>query len=86
MAVPQSPLVGLDKEKKSTDPEKHGDIVVEGSIPTLMKDGIRLHPQPTSDPLDPLNWSRWKKGGILAIVMSLSVQSRFLTDDMGCKS
>ena len=33
------------------------------------KNGIRLHPQPTSDPLDPLNWSSFQKHGILSIVM-----------------
>ena len=33
------------------------------------KDGIRLHPQPTADPLDPLNWSSWRKHSILGIVM-----------------
>ena len=28
-----------------------------------------LHPEPTKDPRDPLNWSVWKKNSILAIVM-----------------
>ncbi|KAJ5139870.1 Major facilitator superfamily domain general substrate transporter, partial [Penicillium atrosanguineum] len=36
---------------------------------TVDKNGIRLHPQPTSDPLDPLNWSSLQKHGILSIVM-----------------
>ena len=31
--------------------------------------GIRLHPQPTADSLDPLNWSRLQKHVILSIVM-----------------
>lgn len=35
----------------------------------VTKNGMRLHPQPTSDPLDPLNWSSFKKHLILAIVM-----------------
>ncbi|PGH16212.1 hypothetical protein AJ79_01981 [Helicocarpus griseus UAMH5409] len=35
----------------------------------VTKDGIRLHPQPTSDPLDPLNWSILQKHSILGIVM-----------------
>lgn len=35
----------------------------------VTKDGMRLHPQPTSDPLDPLNWSSFKKHLILSIVM-----------------
>ncbi|CAG8893645.1 unnamed protein product [Penicillium egyptiacum] len=33
------------------------------------KIGIRLHPQPTADFLDPLNWSSLQKHGILSIVM-----------------
>lgn len=52
-----------------TDPGS-GDAV-DATIPALSKDGIKLHPQPTSDPLDPLNWSGVRKHGILAIVMSL---------------
>ena len=35
------------------------------------RDGVRLHPQPTADPLDPLNWSSFRKHTILAIVMYL---------------
>ncbi|KAL2830078.1 major facilitator superfamily domain-containing protein [Aspergillus cavernicola] len=37
--------------------------------PPIEQNGIRVHPQPTSDPLDPLNWSRLQKHTILAIVM-----------------
>lgn len=36
---------------------------------TLEQNGIKIHPQPTSDPLDPLNWSRLEKHTILGIVM-----------------
>lgn len=35
----------------------------------VTRDGIRVHPQPTTDPLDPLNWSFVQKHSILAIVM-----------------
>lgn len=35
----------------------------------VIRNGIRLHPQPTTDPLDPLNWSRTQKNTILAITM-----------------
>ncbi|KIX04437.1 uncharacterized protein Z518_05305 [Rhinocladiella mackenziei CBS 650.93] len=35
----------------------------------ITRDGFRVHPQPTSDPLDPLNWSSFQKHSILAIVM-----------------
>ena len=37
----------------------------------VTRDGFRLHPQPTSDPLDPLNWSSFQKHTILGIVMYL---------------
>ena len=37
----------------------------------VTRDGFRLHPQPTSDPLDPLNWTSFQKHTILAIVMYL---------------
>ena len=36
---------------------------------TITQDGVKLHPQPTADPLDPLNWSPWRKNTILGIVM-----------------
>lgn len=35
----------------------------------ITRDGMRLHPQPTSDPLDPLNWTSTRKHSILAIIM-----------------
>ncbi len=44
------------------------DTVVEGAV---TKDGIKIHPQPTTDPLDPLNWSPWRKNTILSIVMMM---------------
>ncbi|KAL9602475.1 MAG: hypothetical protein Q9219_001767 [cf. Caloplaca sp. 3 TL-2023] len=37
----------------------------------VVRDGLTVHPQPTGDPLDPLNWSVLKKNVILAIVMYL---------------
>lgn len=37
--------------------------------PQVTKDGFKLHPQPTADPLDPLNWSSMRKHTILGIVM-----------------
>jgi hypothetical protein len=44
----------------------HVDTLVESAV---TKDGLKVHPQPTTDPLDPLNWSPWRKNSILAIVM-----------------
>lgn len=43
-----------------------GDAPAESEV---TKDGIKLHPQPTSDPLDPLNWSSLRKHTVLGIVM-----------------
>ncbi|KAJ5342489.1 Major facilitator superfamily domain general substrate transporter [Penicillium brevicompactum] len=41
------------------------------------KNGIKLHPQPTADSLDPLNWSSLQKHAILSIVMlNLSITDR----------
>ncbi|KAL8687747.1 MAG: hypothetical protein Q9218_006171 [Villophora microphyllina] len=45
----------------------------------VSKDGMRLHPQPTADPLDPLNWSGFKKHTILAIVMYLYFMFTYIT-------
>jgi len=36
---------------------------------TPVKRGIELHPKPTADPLDPLNFPRWRKWAALGIVM-----------------
>jgi hypothetical protein len=38
-------------------------------VPAVNRNGNQLHPQPTSDALDPLNWSKFQKHVILAIVM-----------------
>lgn len=59
--------------EKHTTPEinpSHG-TQGQGTVTdtTVEKNGIKLHPQPTSDPLDPLNWSRLQKHTILGIVM-----------------
>jgi hypothetical protein len=50
--------------------EKTGDVENLNQV-RLTKDTILMHPQPTSDPLDPLNWSFLRKHSILAIVMAL---------------
>lgn len=36
---------------------------------SLSQNEIKVHPQLTSDALDPLNWSRLQKNSILGIVM-----------------
>ncbi|KAL9125054.1 MAG: hypothetical protein Q9217_005693 [Psora testacea] len=46
-----------------------GTDVEEANALGVVKNGVRLHPQPTADSLDPLNWSTFKKHTILSIVM-----------------
>lgn len=70
-----------DKKEKILMVEKDGfpsnDVGNEkGNVPhaehhLVSKGGVVLHPQPTADALDPLNWSAYKKHSILAIVMYL---------------
>ncbi|KAF2460315.1 major facilitator superfamily transporter [Lineolata rhizophorae] len=58
-----------------------GEVLHGGAeeLPVVLKDGMRLQPQPTSDPLDPLNWTSWRKNSILAIVMSLYFMFTYVT-------
>ncbi|KAJ9613355.1 hypothetical protein H2200_003297 [Cladophialophora chaetospira] len=62
-----------DHPTQHTLDEKVEDGTVAPAPPTVenvvTRDGFRLHPQPTTDPLDPLNWSSFQKHSILAIVM-----------------
>ncbi|KAF2089930.1 putative MFS transporter [Saccharata proteae CBS 121410] len=82
MAVePQLPL-----EEKKTEDSKINDNEKSHSVdssaveaPVVLKDGMKLHPQPTSDPLDPLNWSSARKNSILAIVMALYFMFTYIT-------
>lgn len=57
---------GLPPSLKSASSKDVGQVDMEAAT---TPDGLKLHPQPTSDPLDPLNWSKLKKHTILAIVM-----------------
>ncbi|KAL4947604.1 major facilitator superfamily domain-containing protein [Aspergillus filifer] len=40
-----------------------------GTSAVIEQNGIAVHPQPTADPLDPLNWSKLQKHTILGIVI-----------------
>ena len=59
--------LSLDRPKEKGSPEEP-DIQASYDH-SVMRDGVKLHPQPTADPLDPLNWSSLKKHTILGIVM-----------------
>lgn len=59
-------------ETGTPDPTKI-DIVTAGNTyqvgsATVLRNGLAIFPIPTSDPLDPLNWSFTRKHSILAIV------------------
>ena len=60
-------------EKSGLPAYEKGDGVLlsDEGLTVVLKDGIRLQPQPTSDPYDPLNWSSFQKNSLLAIVMAL---------------
>ena len=59
-------ILGVNDEKGMMDQGRGGSYDVGVS-----KDGVQSHPQPTTDPLDPLNWTSFRKHTILAIVMYL---------------
>lgn len=65
----------------STTPIDHGTQILYQAA--VNKNGIKLHPQPTSDSLDPLNWSSFQKHTILAIVMFKYVPNYL---DIFCRS
>jgi hypothetical protein len=57
------------RPKEADELEKGQNVVQSAEASAITKAGLVVHPQPTSDPLDPLNWSWMKKHSILAIVM-----------------
>ncbi|KAJ5490457.1 Major facilitator superfamily domain general substrate transporter [Penicillium expansum] len=63
----------VEKDTKNDDFDQTHTPVDQGSqvlySAVVNKNGIRIHPQPTADSLDPLNWSRLQKHVILSIVM-----------------
>lgn len=48
--------------------QQHGDQKSFPGEAAITRDGFHVHPQPTSDSLDPLNWTNWRKNSILAII------------------
>lgn len=48
-------------------PVDEGIQIICGAVVNRSETGI--HPQPTSDPLDPLNWSKFQKHVVLSTVM-----------------
>ncbi|KAH8697835.1 putative MFS transporter [Talaromyces proteolyticus] len=66
--APETPdsIAALDAPSQSDlNPIDHG-VVCDTSVDNKT---TKTHPQPTSDPLDPLNWSNFQKHLILSIVM-----------------
>ena len=56
----------VPNEKRLVAEEVRNSYITSSSTE---KEGV--HPQPTTDPLDPLNWTALKKHTILGIVMGL---------------
>lgn len=80
MEEKQEPLPGVEehimtdvsnnvKDGKVSIPASNAVIADSHVDVQVTKDGFKLHPQPTADPLDPLNWSSLWKHTILGIVM-----------------
>jgi len=67
----------LHRQHSPVDEKAEGPVAPPPMTDNIItKDGFELHPQPTSDPLDPLNWSRFQKHSVLAIVMLMVCISR----------
>ncbi|KAI9832279.1 MAG: hypothetical protein M1819_004457 [Sarea resinae] len=64
-----------DEEPSGLEDKEAGEVLETG----LTKDGMMLHPQPTADPLDPLNWSSFRKHSILGIVMWMYFLFTYIT-------
>jgi hypothetical protein len=61
-------------EKDVKDAVPMNEKLGVGDIEAVTPDGeVKLHPQPTKDLLDPLNWTSYEKHSILAICMGLFV-------------
>ncbi|KAK8174275.1 major facilitator superfamily transporter [Phyllosticta citrichinensis] len=72
-----SDLTSNEKKDGVVENSSHTTVEVEHGV--VLKHGLRLHPQPTSDPLDPLNWSTARKNSILVILMALYFEFTYLT-------
>lgn len=64
-------VTGVSEKNETETPAFSAGAGAESSGTIVVKAGVTLHPQPTADPLDPLNWPWLKKHTILAIVMYL---------------
>ena len=75
MAVTDEKVVDISKHSDETQEKgekgegKELDVQATYELGGVIKNGIKVHPQPTADPLDPLTWSSFKKHTILGIVM-----------------
>ncbi|KPI39129.1 putative transporter [Cyphellophora attinorum] len=70
------PTTDVNKEKLEASTIAPPPVGVDHIV---TKDGMRLHPQPTSDPLDPLNWTFLQKHSILAIIMFFYFMFTYIT-------
>lgn len=68
-----------DAEVEFMSSTNHDEIAWSDSsvVPKLDPHGFPLHPQPSDDPLDPLNWNRWFKLWVLLQVSFLAFLGPF---------
>lgn len=73
MSKKASWVLGLDGAERFVPNERSlvGQEVRVSYYTDSSKETIPVHPQATTDPLDPLNWTSFKKHTILGIVMWL---------------
>jgi hypothetical protein len=64
----KSPNEGADTPSNTVLDEKD-PLEHEPGDSGVTRNSVKLHPQPTTDPLDPLNWTSLQKHSILGIVM-----------------
>ncbi|KAL2414177.1 hypothetical protein ABEF95_002271 [Exophiala dermatitidis] len=62
-------IQSLTKEPTDFAAAKETDASNQPRRAVVTRNGFRVHPQPTSDPLDPLNWTILQKHCIVVVVM-----------------
>ncbi|KAL8984741.1 MAG: hypothetical protein Q9177_004618 [Variospora cf. flavescens] len=69
----------MPEDKQHKEKAALGSDISQTEEICVSKDGMRVHPQPTADPMDPLNWSSLKKHTILGIVMYMYFMFTYVT-------
>jgi len=80
----QPEKLDIEAEHREITDEKIDNQTITGDVQLINADGeIRRIPIPSSDPNDPLNFSKWRKLGILICCCWFSIFSLVLVGGMG---